>query len=162
DMGKILAQEPSLYSFGMNIGANGSVNQAGTLMDMVPRGARNISVDQLIAKLRPELAAVPGLRIVLVNPPPINLGGSQYVRSLYQFSLKSTETAELSKWAAVFEEKMRAMPSLEDVTSDLLIKNPQVNLDLDRDKIATLGLNPTQVENALFSAYGARQVSQIY
>ena len=76
----------------------------------------------------------------MVNQPPINLGGQQGARSLYQFTLQDTDTDELYRWAPVLEEKMRELPGLEDVSSDLQIKNPQVTVDMDRDKIAALGL----------------------
>jgi HAE1 family hydrophobic/amphiphilic exporter-1 len=81
---------------------------------------------------------------------------------LYQFTLRDTDTAELYRWAPVFEEKMRQAPSLEDVSSDLQVKNPQIQIDMDHDKISALGLTVNQVETALYNAYGTRQVSQIY
>ena len=98
----------------------------------------------------------------MVNQPPINLGGQQGARSLYQFTLQDTDTAELYRWAPILEAKMRDLPGIEDVSSDLQIKNPQIQVDLDRDKISALGLNVNQVETALYNAYGTRQVSQIY
>jgi HAE1 family hydrophobic/amphiphilic exporter-1 len=98
----------------------------------------------------------------MVNQPPINLGGQQGARSLYQFTLQDTDTAELYRWAPVFEQKLRELPGIEDVSSDLQIRNPQIQVDMDRDKIAALGLTVNQVETALYNAYGTRQVSQIY
>ena len=115
-----------------------------------------------MAELRPKLSQVPGVRVYMVNQPPINLGGQQGARSLYQFTLQDTDTAELYQWAPMFEAKVRELPGIEDVSSDLQIKNPQIQVDLDRDKISALGLNINQVETALYNAYGTRQVSQIY
>jgi HAE1 family hydrophobic/amphiphilic exporter-1 len=103
-----------------------------------------------------------GVRVFLVTQPPINLGGQGGARSLYQFTMQDTDTAELYQWAPVFEQKIREIPGIEDVSSDLLLKNPQVNIDMDRDKISSLGLSVNQVETALYNAYGTRQVSQIY
>ena len=127
-----------------------------------PRAERTRSVDQIIADLRPKLAQVPGIRAFMVNQPPINLGGQQGARSLYQFTLQDTDTAELYQWAPILEAKVREIPGIEDVSSDLQIKNPQVQVTMDRDKISALGLTVNQVETALYNAYGTRQVSQIY
>jgi HAE1 family hydrophobic/amphiphilic exporter-1 len=121
-----------------------------------------MSVDDVIASLRPKLAEVPGIRVFLVNQPPINLGGGGQNRALYQFTMQNTDTEELYKWAPVFEAKIRQTPGFEDVNSDLQLNNPMVTVDMNRDKLSTLGLSATQVENALYNAYGTRQVSQIY
>jgi HAE1 family hydrophobic/amphiphilic exporter-1 len=99
----------------------------------------------------------------MTNQPPINLGSGQGgQRGLYQFTLQDTDTAELYKYAPIMEEKIRGISGLEDVSSDLLLKNPQVTVDMDRNKVSTLGLTANQVENSLYNAYGTRQVSQIY
>ena len=98
----------------------------------------------------------------MVNQPPINLGGQQGARSVYQFTLQDTDTDELYESAPLLEAKMREMPGIEDVNSDLQLNNPQVSIDMDRDRISALGLTVNQVETALYNAYGTRQVSQIY
>ena len=121
-----------------------------------------MSVDQVIASLRPKLAQVAGLRMFMVNQPPINLGGQQGARSLYQFTLQDTDTNELYQWAPKLEAAIRDLPGFEDVSSDLQLKNPQVQVQIDRDKLGALGLTANQVETALYNAYGTRQVTQIY
>jgi HAE1 family hydrophobic/amphiphilic exporter-1 len=98
----------------------------------------------------------------MINQPPINLGNQGPQRSLYQFTLQDTDTDELYNWAPILEGKLRDLPGLEDVNSDLQLRNPQVRVDMDRDKISALGLSANQVETALYNAYGTRQVSQIY
>src|SRR5262249_48998273 len=138
------------------------INTGRVMIELKPRDQRTQSVDEMIASLRPKLAQVPGVRSYLVNQPPINLGGQQGARSRYQFTLQDTDTAELYQWAPEIEAKMRQMPGVEDVSSDLQVKNPQLLVDFDRDKISTLGLNVNQVETALYNAYGTRQVSQIF
>jgi HAE1 family hydrophobic/amphiphilic exporter-1 len=130
-------------------------------VELVPRANRKLSVDQVIQELRPKVSQVPGMRIFMNNPPPINIG-ARGARALYQLTLQDTDTDELYKWAPVLEDKMREIAGLEDVNSDLQLKNPQIRIDLDRDKIAALGLSVNQVETAMFNAYGTRQVSQIY
>src|SRR5208283_705214 len=95
------------------------------------------------------------------NPPSIRIGG-HLSKSLYQFTLQSPDTRELYRQAPIVEREVAKLPGLRDVTSDLLIKNPQVNVNVDRDKAAALKLNSSQVENALYDAFGLRWVSTIY
>ena len=120
-----------------------------------------MGVDQIIQAMRPKLAEVTGMRVYLQNPPPIRIGG-QFTRSLYQFTLQSPNSDELYRYTPILEGKLRAMPGLQDVTSDLEIKNPQVDIDIDRDKASSLGVSAQQIEDALYYAYGSRQVSTIY
>ena len=163
-VGDILAQDPNVDAFTNNVGSGrGHGSNRGTHEHRVlkPRAERALSVDQVIAELRPKLSQVPGVRVYMVNQPPINLGG-QRARSLYQFTLQDTDTAELYHWAPILEAKVRELPGIEDVSSDLQLKNPQIRVDMDRDKISALGLTVNQVETALYNAYGTRQVSQIY
>jgi hydrophobic/amphiphilic exporter-1 (mainly G- bacteria), HAE1 family len=115
----------------------------------------------VIQELRPKLAAVPGINVFLRNDPPIRIGGIQS-KALYQFTLQGASTSELFSASQDFLGKMRELPGLEDVTSDLQIKNPQINVVIDRDKSSALGVTANQVENALYSAYGFRQVSTIF
>jgi HAE1 family hydrophobic/amphiphilic exporter-1 len=156
----LLSKDRAVRAFGSVVGGS-AMNQGRIFLDMKPREERSVSVDEEIALLRPKLAEIPGLRVFLLNPPPINIG-SGFARALYQLTMQDSSTAELYQWAPILEQKMRQLPGLEDVSSDLLIRNPQIRVQMNRDKISTLGLNATQVETALFNAYGTRQVSQIY
>jgi len=163
----IVSHDPNIAGFNSTIGggpggSSGAVNTGRIGIDLRPRSERELTVEQIMAELRPKLSQVPGLRVFMVNQPPINLGGQQGSRSLYQFTLQDTDTEELYQWAPVLEAKIRELPGIDDVSSDLQLKNPQVWIDMDRDKIASLGLTANQVENALYNAYGTRQVSQIY
>jgi hydrophobic/amphiphilic exporter-1 (mainly G- bacteria), HAE1 family len=138
----------------------GSVNQGIMVIRMVPREQRPY-VDTIIQAMRPIANRVPGIVAYLQNLPPIRLGG-QLTKSQYQLALQSPETSELYKYAPQLEQKIRGIQGLQDVTSDLQITNPQVNLDIDRDKASALGVTAGQIEDALYSAYGARQVSTIF
>jgi HAE1 family hydrophobic/amphiphilic exporter-1 len=163
----LLTKDPNVYMANVMVGAIGSgggaLNTGRIWVELKPRAERNVSVDQLIAQLRPKVAQIPGIRAFMTNQPPINLGSGQGgQRGLYQFTLQDTDNQELYKYAPVMEEKMRGISGLEDVSSDLLLKNPQVTVEMDRNKVSTLGLSANQVENALYNAYGTRQVSQIY
>ena len=162
----IVGRDPNVLGYTSTVGGGpgggGAVNAGRINIDLKPRSERTLSVDQVIAELRPKLAQVPGVRAYMVNNPPINLGGTQGARSLYQFTLQDTDTTELYQWAPVLEDKMRNLSTIEDISSDLQLKNPQIQVQMDRDKIAALGLSANQVETALYNAYGTRQVSQIY
>ncbi|PYR24430.1 MAG: acriflavine resistance protein B [Acidobacteria bacterium] len=164
-LGDIVAKDPNVLVFSNNAGGGprgGALNSGNISVDLKPRSERKKSVDQIIAELRPKLSQVPGVRVFLINQPPINLGNQGPQRSLYQFTLQDTDTEELYHWAPILESKLRDLPGLEDVTSDLQVRNPQVRIDMDRDRIGALGLSVNQVETALYNAYGTRQVSQIY
>ena len=164
----IVVRNPNVLSAGVILGFGGAggfgggSNTGRSFVELKPRAERNRSVDQLIADLRPQLAQIPGLRVFMTNQPPINLGGQQGGRALYQFTLQDTDTDELYRWAPVMEDKIRQLAGLEDVSSDLLLRNPQVTVEMNRDKVAALSLTANQVETALYNAYGTRQVSQIY
>jgi hydrophobic/amphiphilic exporter-1 (mainly G- bacteria), HAE1 family len=126
-----------------------------------PLFEHHMTIDDVIRGLQPKLNRITGMRVFLQNPPAIRIGG-MFTKSLYQFTLSSPATDQLYKYAQMFEEKMRTLPGLADVTSDLQIKNPQANVVVDRDKASALGVTPQQVEDALYSAYGQRLVSPIY
>ena len=98
-----------------------------------------MSADEVIQELRPKLAEVPGIRAFMQNLPPIRIGG-QLTKSQYQFTLQSPDTGELYRMAPLLEEKLRGLPGLQDVTSDLQIANPQVNVTIDRDKSRSMGV----------------------
>jgi HAE1 family hydrophobic/amphiphilic exporter-1 len=127
----------------------------------VPRAKRQLDVNQVMAELRPKLSQFPGVRVFMQNPPTIRIGG-QLTKSLYQFTMQSPDSSELYQQAPIMEREIARLPGLREVTSDLLIKNPQLNVIVDRDKAAALKLNVNQVENALYDAFGMRWVSTIY
>ncbi|HEX2758695.1 MAG TPA: efflux RND transporter permease subunit, partial [Thermoanaerobaculia bacterium] len=126
-----------------------------------PRDERTLSADQIIQQLRPRLAQIPGIRVYPQNLPPIRLGGA-LTRAQYQFTLQASDTKDLYQAAPLLEEKMRGIKGLQDVNSDLQLRNPTAYLTIDRDRTAALGVTPESIENALYTAYGSRQISTIY
>src|SRR5439155_10864570 len=118
-------------------------------------------VGDVIRTLRPQLAAVPGMRVFMQNPPTIRIGG-QVSKSLYQYSMQSPDRQQLYAAAKDLEKQLAEVPGLEDLTSDLEITSPQINVEIDRDKAASLGITASQIENAFYDAYGPRWVSTIY
>ena len=159
----IVDQNPYVKNFFSSVGASGP-NVAGNtgriFIRLIPRNQRP-GVEEIIQQLRPQLATVPGIRAFMQNLPPIRLGG-MLTKSLYQLTLQSPDIKDLYYHAPLLEAKIRTLPGLIDVTSDLQIKNPQVNVEINRDKAATLGVTAHQVEDALYYAYGSRQISTIY
>jgi HAE1 family hydrophobic/amphiphilic exporter-1 len=120
-----------------------------------------MSAQDVIQQLRPKLAQIPGVNVFMQVPPTIRIGGA-LTKSQYQYTLQSPNTDELYQVAPKLEAALRALPQLQDVTSDLQAKNPQLGVEVDRDKAYALGVTPDQVSQALYSAYGTRQISTIY
>ena len=157
-----IQEDPDVDAFMSSAGARGSSggNTGRLMIRLKPRSERTLSVDQIIQKLRPKLASVPGIRAFPLNPPLINVGGRSS-SSQYQYTLLSTDTEALYRTADALITRLRTLDMLSDVTSDMQIKNPQVQVDINRDLAASLRLSVEQIEMALFSAYGTRQVSTI-
>jgi len=158
----IVQADPAVNAFMSSCGARGATgaNQGVVFMRLKPRGERE-PVNDVIARLRGKVSVVPGMRVFFQNPPPIRLGG-RLTKSQYQLTLQSTDTQELYEYAPKLEAEMRKLSQVREVTTDLLLKNPRVNLAIDRDKASALGLTAEQIDDALYSAYGFRQVSTIY
>ncbi|MBI4776729.1 MAG: efflux RND transporter permease subunit [Deltaproteobacteria bacterium] len=159
----VIQKDPNVERFFSSAGARGntSSNTGIAFMHLKPKSQRELSADEVIEELRPKLSKIPGMMVFLQNPPPINIGG-RLTKSQYQLTLQSSDTEELYKYGQILEQKMHALDGLQDVTTDLEIKNPQVVVDIDRNKAATLGITAEQIEDALYYAYGSRQVSTIY
>jgi HAE1 family hydrophobic/amphiphilic exporter-1 len=160
---KIVAADTNIAAFMSSIGGGGSstANNGRIFMRLKPRSQRRLRADQIIQELRPKLASVPGMQTYLQVPPSIRIGG-MLSKALYQFSLQDTDTKELYYWAPILMNRMAQVPGFQDVTSDLLIANPQITVEIDRDKASSLGVLPDQIENSLYDAYGQRQISTIY
>jgi len=154
-------QDPDIAAFVSSIGGISASNSGRMFVLAKPRADRTSSVDQMIERLRPKVNGVTGINVFLQNPPPVQIGG-RVAKSLYQYTLQSPDTDELYRYASLFEAKIRALAGLQDVTSDMQLKNPQVAVEIDRDKALAKGVSPLQVEDALYYSYGQRQVSTIY
>ncbi len=160
---EIVAKQPEVAGFMSAVGSGGAAqsgNAGRMFIRLTPRDTR-MSADEFIQKLRKLVAGVPGIKVFLQNRPSISIGG-QMTKSLYQFTLQSPNASELYQYAPVLEQKMRELEGLQDVTSDLQITNPEVNIDIDRDKASSLGITAAHIESTLYTAYGSRQISTIF
>jgi hydrophobic/amphiphilic exporter-1 (mainly G- bacteria), HAE1 family len=155
---QIALSDPNVQDGGAFVGDG---NQGFFFVRLKPRSQRALSVDEVMEGLRPKLAAVPGMMAFLQNPPPITVSGQNSI-SVYQMTMQSANLQEIYPWVPRLVDRMRTLPGFVDVSSDLQIASPQVMADIARDRAAALGLSAGQIQNALFSAYGNRQVSTIY
>ncbi|NLB06596.1 MAG: efflux RND transporter permease subunit, partial [Desulfobulbaceae bacterium] len=155
-LGGIVQEHPAVDRFMVHASTSGMM-----MVVLKPRAERELSADEVIRDLRPQLNNVPGIRAMLVNPLPVNVGGRRS-RSLYQLTLQSVDTPALYAAAGQLERAMRDNPELTDVSSDLEMANPELRLDIDRDRALLLGVSPERIQDALYSAYGQREVSTIF
>jgi hydrophobic/amphiphilic exporter-1 (mainly G- bacteria), HAE1 family len=160
----IVAEDPAVDGFMSSCGNRGNDTRGGNtgtmFMRLKPLGERP-SADVIIQRLRPKLAQVPGIRVYPQVLPPIRLGGN-LTRAQYQFTLQASDTKDLYAAAPALEAKLRSIKGLQDLNSDLQLRNPTAYLTIDRDRASALGVTPESLENALYTAYGSRQISTIY
>ncbi len=160
---KIVQEDPAVDNYMSSVGTRGTIggsNSGFMFMRLKPRSQRG-SIDSVIARLRKKLGSVPGMRAFIQVPPQIRIGGT-LSRSQYQLALQSTDPEELYHFGPILADEMKKIHGVRDVTTDIQIKNPEIDVKIDRDRAAALGLTAEQVEDALYSAYGVRQVSSIY
>lgn len=163
---QIIAQNKNVKSYMSSLGVgNGSpniaLNQGRILIVLKPKEERRAGVADVIKELQGPLNSVPDINCYLQNPPTIAIGG-QVTKSLYQFTLSSPDRTALYRAAREFIDLVRGVPGITDVASDMQIDNPEVHLQVDRDKCSRLGITMQQVEDALDSAYAQRQISTMY
>jgi len=160
----ILTKTPGIENYFSSCGSEGSWGEPNTgilFAHLKPRSERKYSVKEMIDRLGPEMSSVPGISAFMQNPPLIQMT-TQFTNALYQMTLQGANTEQLYHYAPILEQKMRAMNDLRDIDSDLQVSNPQVNVTIDRDKSRELGISAQAIEDALYDAYGSRQISTIY
>jgi len=159
----IVGANPHVKDYMSRVGGTGGVSLRNTgrlIITLKPRAERP-PVDEIVRQLRKDLSGIAGLRVFPQNPPAIRIGGT-LTKSLYQFTLFSTDLKALYKAAPAFEKSLRKIPGVLDVTSDLQVSSPQVLVDINRDKASSLGISASKIEQVLGAAYGARQISTIF
>ena len=161
-----VARDPNVDSLMASVGGTTASNLGGPnygqlVIHLKPRNQRALGVNDIIKELRPKLASFPGVKSYLQNPPTIQIGG-QVTKSLYQFSMQTPDRPALAAAADKLAKQVERLPGVEDVTTDVAVTTPQVNVTIDRDKAAVVGVDADLIENALYDAYGPRWVSTIY
>lgn len=163
DLDPLLEKQPHISMFNSVVGIVGSsqsMNNGILLMHLKPHGQRP-GIESVAQRLRRELNTSPALRVFVRVPPAINIGGRSS-KALYQYTLSGPDMAALYDSAQKVEEALRKLPQIQDVNSDLQLKNPELRVTIDRNRAAALGVSPQQIELALQSAYGSREISTIY
>ncbi|MGB8275212.1 MAG: efflux RND transporter permease subunit [Alphaproteobacteria bacterium] len=160
----IIAADPNVHNFMSTVGPSGSRSTGNSglmFIHLKPRAERTLSADEVIQELRPKLGQIPGIKVYMQNPPSLRIGG-HLTKSQYQYTLQSLDLGELYEWAGRLTRKLQETPAFQDATSDMLIRSPNVTVEIERDRAAALGVTADQIEVALGSAFGTRQVSTIY
>ncbi|TKB69867.1 MAG: multidrug transporter subunit MdtC, partial [Nitrospira sp.] len=162
EVAEIIKRDPAVADVtGFSGGGGSSANTGRMYITLKPLEERTLSADQVIARLRPTLAAVPGAPTYLQAIQDLRIGG-RVSSAQYQYTLQSVDLAELNTWAPNVERKLRALPEITDVNSDLQDKGRQSLIVFDRSTASRLGLSPQLIDDTLYDAFGQRQVSIIY
>jgi hydrophobe/amphiphile efflux-1 (HAE1) family protein len=161
---RIVQDDPAVETTNSTVGASGfstSINQGRIFVGLKPLDQRDVSAMEVIDRLRPTLASIPGLKSFMQPIQNIRVGG-RLAKSLYQYTIQATDFEELKRIAPQLEDRLRQLPGLLDVSSDLQIKSPEALVDIDREKAAALHVTADAVRSTLYSAFGTRQISTIY
>ena len=158
---KVLEKNPWVVTYGAGVGAGPSASQnQGFMFAELKEDKHRPKVNAIIGQLQQELMKIPGLMVFLQSPPLITLGQNEG-RSQYSVALQDADTEELYKWAPVLEAKLRGIPVLTDIFSDLRLSTPRLNVQINRNLAMSLGVNPDTIANTLYDAYGNRRVTTI-
>jgi multidrug efflux pump len=161
-VGTVMADPAVDAVVGMTGGQQGSAENTGRMfLSLKPMADRHISMFDVMARLRPKFAAVPGASLYLQSVPDLRIGG-RLGNAAYQFTLQSDDLDELTKWAPRMLRKMQEVPQIVDVSSDQQNRGLQASVVIDRDTAARLGVTPQMIDNVLYDAFGQRQVSTMY
>ena len=161
---RIVLADPAVDTIGSFVGGSGgasTVNNGRMFITLKPLSVRKVRADEIIARLRRKLAAVPGITLYLQAVQDIRVGG-RLSKAQYQYSLQSTDLDALNYWAPRLVNGLRKSPQLTDVSSDLQMRGLQANVVIDRDAAARLGVAPDAIDNTLYDAFGQRQVATLY
>ena len=163
-LGEVLLRDPDIAAIGSQTGSGGGANPPNTgrfFIVLKPRDERKLSASQIIDRLRPQLAKVQGVNLYLQPAQDITVGG-RVSRAGFQYTLQSSDIAGLSTFSQAMLERMKALPQLTDVSSDLLANAPQLKITINRDQAARFGITPQMIDDTLNDAFGQRQITQYF
>lgn len=161
----ILRKNPNVAAVMSSAGQTGGgvtgANVGRIVVRLKPKSERKLSADEVIQELRRHTRKVEGMQLFLQNPPAINIGG-RHSNAEFQYVLQGTDVPELYQAAADLESELRELPVLQDVNTDLELRNPEIHVNILRDRAAALGVTPQQIQSTIYNAYGGRRVTNIY
>ncbi|HEY1983713.1 MAG TPA: efflux RND transporter permease subunit, partial [Xanthobacteraceae bacterium] len=163
-IGEVLLKDPDIDGFGSFTGSTGAANSANTgrfFIVLKPHDQRKFSSSQIIDRLRPQLAKVAGATLFLQATQDINVGG-RIARGAFQYTLQDTDIGELNDWSQKLLEKLKTVPQLADVTSDLEAAAPRLQITINRDQASRFGITPQAIDDTLNDAFGQRQITQYF
>ncbi len=164
DLGAVILRDPDVESFGSQTGSTGSAQSANTgrfFITLKPRDERTLNASQIIDRLRPQLAKVEGANLFLQPAQDINVG-ARIARGSFQYTLQDTNIDELNEWSQKLLDKLKTVPQLADVTSDLLANAPRLQITINRDQASRFGISPQTIDDTLNDAFGQRQITQYF
>jgi hydrophobe/amphiphile efflux-1 (HAE1) family protein len=164
ELGAVILRDPDVAAFGSTTGSTGSAHTANTgnfTIVLKPRDQRELNASQIIDRLRPQLAKITGANLFLQAAQDITVGGRS-ARAAFQYTLQDPNIAELNEWSLKLLDKMRTLPELVDVSSDLLASAPQLKVTINRDQASRFGISPQMIDDTLNDAYGQRQITQYF
>jgi hydrophobic/amphiphilic exporter-1 (mainly G- bacteria), HAE1 family len=157
----VVARDPGVESYGTVLGGSRPINNDFVIIGLKPRSERDASADEIINRLRPQLAKISGATLFMQAAQDLNIGG-RTSRTQYQYTLQDADIDELNDWAPKLLERLQKLPMLRDVASDQQTTSGMVALTIDRDQAARFGIQPAAVDNALYDAFGQRQAAQFF
>jgi multidrug efflux pump len=143
------------------IGPNPTLSQGRMLINLKPASQRSATAPEIIARLKPQVATVEGINLFMQVRQDIQVGGRPS-KTQYQYTLQDGDSDELARWAPILQAKLRSLPALQDVTSDVQASAPRATLRIDRDRASRLGITAQAIDDTLYDAYGQRQVATIF
>ena len=162
-LGDIVLKDPGVDTVAMSIGGSGggAVNNGRMFITLKPLDKRDASADRIIARLRPKLEQIQGARLFMQASQDIRTGG-RASRTQYQYTLQDADLGELSQWSPKILAKLQTLQELRDVATDQQLSGTTVQLTIDRDQAAKFGIQPQQIDDTLYDAFGQRQVAQYF
>ena len=163
-LGDVIMRDPDVQSFGSQTGSTGSAQSANTgrfFITLKPRDERKLNASQIIDRLRPQLAKVEGANLFLQPAQDINVG-ARIARGSFQYTLQDTDIEELNEWSQKLLDRLKTVPLLADVTSDLLASAPRLQITINRDQASRFGISPQAIDDTLNDAFGQREITQYF
>ena len=157
----VVERDPGVATYGTGLGGSRPLNNGFVIIGLKPRDDRDATADQIITRLRPRLAKVPGATLFMQAAQDLNIGG-RTSRTQYQYTLQDSDINELNDWAPKELAALQKLPMLRDVASDQQTSSGMLSLEIDRDAAARYGIQPAAVDIALYDAYGQRQAAQFF